>query len=709
MPLPQPQFNNQIDPYLPQVIKPEIYQFDEYQTSDFCWIEHDGYKINIGLASWELAWEFTVIYHGLQTRIMNGNSVTAYFTESKKRSTGKWIKFFPGTRIKDSTFDQVLLTFPSPLVYDAFFPSSLVPKITNPDGTLSDLPIGFQSRNTDGIFTYQILCNYDAQEIETNHEMILLEDGIFQSWTEYKDFVIQRMIEKGSKYPLNFFTGRKGYTLDPGRIFFVIQRFTPDNLPWAESYIQKMFNKIATFKSQTKITGVYERFNNPYLLIQSTSRQVVRIPGNFFSEAKFTINLPNTAIGEIFLSYLYVETPNVYAKHFLRIDCKIKKHEITIKNLVYCSLVVSGTSNPSLITDIENQLDSYSTEVLYKNLDNYIDKKIVQNPNWQIQDGEDTPISTMVLAANNNRWNQLQPLEDISSGFFRNPLVGTIEEVDALYYSTNTQGEYTREMPDSPRIMEIHAALNAAKFAKDGNKDRISNLGFYIEFISQVLGGSFNPDGTTRSIRQMRRIPDGSVVPGGWDRGQFSVNERGKTEGQVGGAIGEYAPGIVYQQRTNKLKPDKFNPEKSEIEGGDLILCENWIQFFEAFLDDLNKGLGWQDLGASAIPNADGSDNIALFEGLHQQVSELLYMLSAVSGQTAKTHISANVSQAIVKEIISGLGLPLQNSAIDFEFGNDENGQVPYPALADKSPTLTQQLGWILQNIGHLQISNIAS
>lgn len=709
MPLPQPQFNNQIDPYLPQTIKPEIYQFDEYQTSDFFWIEHDGYKINIGFTEWELAWEFTVIWHGLQTRIMNGNSVTAYFTEVKKASTGKWIKFFPGTNVEDTSAQNTLSTFPIPSVYDAFFPSLLVPQIANPDGTWSDMPAGFQSRNRDSLFTYKILCNYDEQGSVINPEMILLDTGLFQSSQEFRNHVTQRMIEKGGKYPLNLPTGGKGYTLDPGRIFFVIQRFTPDSLPWAESYVQKMFNKIATFKSQTKIAGNYESYNSPYLLIQSTARQVTYIPGNFFSTAKFTINLPSDAIGEVFLSYLYAETPNVYAKHFLRIDCKIKKHEITIKNLVYCSLVVSGTGNPFLVTDIENQLNSYSTEVLYKNLDNYIDTKIVQNPNWQIQGGKDTPVSTMVLAANNNRWNQSQPLEDISSGFFRNQLVGTIDEIDALYYSTNTEGEYIRNMPDSPRVMEIHAALNAAKFAKDGDKDRISNLGFYIEFISQVLGGSFNPDGTTRSIRQMRRIPDGSVVPGGWDRGQFSVNERGKTEGQVGGAIGEFAPGIVYQQRTNKLKPDKFNPEKSEIEGGDLILCENWIQFFEAFLDDLNKGLGWQDLGASAIPNADGSDNVALFEGLHQQVSELLYMLSAVSGQTAKTHISTNISQAIVKEILSGLGLPLQNSAIDFEFGNDENGQVPYPALADNSPTLTQQLGWVLQNIGHLQISNIAS
>jgi hypothetical protein len=260
-------------------------------------------------------------------------------------------------------------------------------------------------------------------------------------------------------------------------------------------------------------------------------------------------------------------------------------------------------------------------------------------------------------------------------------------------------------MPDSIRVQEIHASLNAAKFSRDGDKQRVANIGFYVEFISQILGGSFNPDGTTRSIRQMKRIPDGSTVAPGWDRAQFSVNERGKSEGQAGGNPGEFAPGIIYQQRTNKLTPNDFDPEQSQIEGGDLILCENLPQMLEAFWDDLSKGLGWQDAGATAIPNADGSGKIATYEGLHQMMVELLFMLSRVSTHTSETLVSSMITQAVAKETLSGLGLPLEQSSLDINLGEDK-GYVPYPIISSESPTVTTQLGWVLMNLGKLMMAN---
>jgi hypothetical protein len=38
MPLPLSFFNNNIDPILPSIIKPELYQYDEYQTYDLVYI-----------------------------------------------------------------------------------------------------------------------------------------------------------------------------------------------------------------------------------------------------------------------------------------------------------------------------------------------------------------------------------------------------------------------------------------------------------------------------------------------------------------------------------------------------------------------------------------------------------------------------------------------------------------------------------------------
>ncbi|NJO93412.1 MAG: hypothetical protein HC820_01800 [Hydrococcus sp. RM1_1_31] len=132
-------------------------------------------------------------------------------------------------------------------------------------------------------------------------------------------------------------------------------------------------------------------------------------------------------------------------------------------------------------------------------------------------------------------------------------LVGARDNVSSefalAFYDTKKQLELSQEtesMPDSIRIKEIHEALQAEKFCKDDDNPqerRVANLGYYIERIARVLGISVNSNGTIRSIRQSKWLPQGATIPPGWSIGQWGTNggeqrrtvwgQQGRGEGRI--------------------------------------------------------------------------------------------------------------------------------------------------------------------------------
>lgn len=527
---------------------------------------------------------------------------------------------------------------------------------------------------------------------------------------------------------------------------YLVQRYSTWDHPWCNAWVQKVFN----FFSQNELCAVWRKsftakvqtYDQDYEWVaklksyaRSTSgisvgwvlfkwrksyydfsRNAVR-----FNQIKLSLNSPQ---GErVIITYLAVEG-DWFSKQYVSLDLIGGTNDVLLNldnlDIVLGSIVVSSSNGSTgAVAELMAYFANKNKFLLYEHFDDFLqklDEGIVfdvqeMTKNYQgdvftiINKNVDTSAYGSLYFANNNPWTDEPIFADI------NPLPGIkpycsypdsygdlVSYMKSIYYD---EGKYS--VPDSIRLQEIHASLNATKFGKNETK---ANLGFYIEFISQILGGSFNPNGTTRSIRQMRRIPDGSNVPAGWDRAQFSVNERGKDAGQKGGNSGEFAPGIVYQQRTNKLTPNQFNPEASEITGGDLILCENLPQLLEAFWDDLSKGLDLQNAGAGAIPNADGNGGMITYEGIHQLLVEIAFAISRISAHTSEGLISSMVTQATAKECLAGLGLPLETGAIGVET-SEGKGFIPYPSLAGDGPTITSQLGWILQNVGRLNLANL--
>ncbi|PHV63194.1 hypothetical protein [Cyanobacterium aponinum] len=279
-------------------------------------------------------------------------------------------------------------------------------------------------------------------------------------------------------------------------------------------------------------------------------------------------------------------------------------------------------------------------------------------------------------------------------------------------------------MPDSVRLKEIHACLGAGEFSyyQNSNGDfqpYYEHLARKIDRIAKAIGIMFNPDGSIMSVRQSKHIPQGGIIPAGWNFAQFGSNTGASTVGQSGGNADEERLGIVYQVRSNQLIINNATGEPTEITQGGYVLCENWGQYFEVMLRDLDKAIDWQNLGAGLV-NFNGKTLVV--EGLFSFLQEICVVDADTNQTTEQTRISSLITQQLAKEILKAIGLPTQVKKFDFTLqSNDQTWQgvmgankvtaeVPYNGVAEQSPTLVTLLVTLLENIavgniGKLQLN----
>jgi hypothetical protein len=276
----------------------------------------------------------------------------------------------------------------------------------------------------------------------------------------------------------------------------------------------------------------------------------------------------------------------------------------------------------------------------------------------------------------------------------------TANRLNQLSLNEDADNDY---MPDSKRIKEIHAALGAGDYAYDPQQPsnyRWANLGKLIEATATLLGYSVNADGTIRPIRQSKYIAAGQPIPAGWILGQWGRNHGGNTEGQTGGNPNEERFGLAYEVRSNKFDVDPYKGTPSKITNGGYVLVENLPQLLHILLDDLDKALGWQDLGALAITSPNDGKPVG-YEGLASLILELAYGQSRISRQTSGAHISSMITQATLYEVLASLGVAVQNKEFEVKSGIYK-GKVPYPGLNLNAPSLMDVLIIILINLSQV-------
>jgi hypothetical protein len=257
-------------------------------------------------------------------------------------------------------------------------------------------------------------------------------------------------------------------------------------------------------------------------------------------------------------------------------------------------------------------------------------------------------------------------------------------------------------MPDSIRIKEIHAALEADKYgvhpedSENDPKKRLNNLGRLIESAAHVLGVSFNEDGKNVPYPEPRLF-DPEKIEDINDKkllkpAQFAVAEMGgflDTSGiyEVRSAI----PKMVRNEMEIDLRPHG-------------IKVHNLPQLIDGMADDISKMLGGGQSAAFQVPSADGW-RAAEYEGISQAVADALYMLSVHSKNINELQNQSIKTVYMLQQILKGLGLPTHIEKIEGVSGVTDaegeylTGYMPVPEIDPKSPTITSLLGIVLLNL----------
>jgi hypothetical protein len=165
--------------------------------------------------------------------------------------------------------------------------------------------------------------------------------------------------------------------------------------------------------------------------------------------------------------------------------------------------------------------------------------------------------------------------------------------------------------------------------------------------------------------------------------------------------------GLAYEVRSGQFEIDAKSGLPTEMHEGGYVLVENLPQLLHIIMDDFDKALGMQDLGALILPKADRT-SFASFEGMASLGAEIAYMLSSLSQNISQTHILSLKNQAMLMEVLAAFGVPIELKEFKVDVGEEEPVGVPYPALRVDSPTMADMSFWILSNLAPLVAAQLS-
>lgn len=286
----------------------------------------------------------------------------------------------------------------------------------------------------------------------------------------------------------------------------------------------------------------------------------------------------------------------------------------------------------------------------------------------------------------------------------------TFEEIVEFLES---QPQYLEElsMVDSPRIKEIHAALEADRYGvhpKDPEKQRLNNLGRYLETLAYAMGIAFNEDG--KNIPQ----PESNWVDADYIQtinanqslrnGQFAVREVNDAYGQrmVCDALFE-----VRAKQVNTTTDEDGKLQVASTQPGGAMRVPHIFGILDTIQDDLTKYWGGGDI---MVPKVDGT-GVVYYDSMGECLADTLYMLGSHSKSINELQNQSIKTVFLLQEILRALGLPCHVATVKGvspSAPGGEGGVIPCPELDEKSPTLASLMGLILINLSRVVGASIA-
>jgi hypothetical protein len=289
---------------------------------------------------------------------------------------------------------------------------------------------------------------------------------------------------------------------------------------------------------------------------------------------------------------------------------------------------------------------------------------------------EENAISkTRILAANNDVWGHGAMTADSDPPVASHPLF----QVDdfTLFYKPNADGSIGSYIMDSPRILEIHQALDAGKFALDDlGQPRVTNLGWYIERLGWFAGLRRQKNGDFLTEAQAKKYKRTRLNKPDWPAGQYSDSEWGN----LGMAI-PYLP-TAY--------------ENGQRQDNQWDLVHDLPQMLQALHDQIDASQGIQHNGEIRLPVGGKVQSYpnqgAMLTDLAMRVIELQTMAEKMLVMDVETSNS-------VRELFAGIGIPVASKSVPVQIGG-KTRQIYYPAFQAGKGSILDRLTALAQNIG---------
>lgn len=284
------------------------------------------------------------------------------------------------------------------------------------------------------------------------------------------------------------------------------------------------------------------------------------------------------------------------------------------------------------------------------------------------------------LAANNNAWNNADLSSNIDIDFDITHPMFHVDDARAYDWHIKPVLEGVGSLlMDSPRIINIHAALEADKYAVnelDDTKPRYTSLGYYIEKIAWLLGHRLDANGDIDRNREQKLLTRKTLNNPTYEKNAYHTNSFGHW-------------GYLFPHLTNDFSGNPYD------------VVYDIPQMLLALFEHINRSLGVQQGTKIELPNAVNGETDKYPNQLAMQLDGIS-KLTEINQNTREIYNLVTVASQEQRELFSGIGIPIVQKTMYTRYGS-------FPFIGhqqDKGSTNTS-LTTIKSNIGILLGSQI--
>jgi hypothetical protein len=308
-------------------------------------------------------------------------------------------------------------------------------------------------------------------------------------------------------------------------------------------------------------------------------------------------------------------------------------------------------------------------------------KTLVSSIKFTATDGD-----LKLLAAFNNHWHNATLGNDIGADIDHPLFKPNNARTFDYHFKPQSDGSFGDLVMDSPRIVELHdrieqiaLALDSEKYSKndiDPTLPRVSNLGWYINRVSEVLGIRVDANAKINHADEKNKYLPATLNNPTLQDDAYALN----CWGRKGLAI-PHLP-TTY---TNKGKATELFDVVHDIP-----------QLMGAALRQLDISLSIQHGSEIRINGIDGK--VQAYPNQLAVLLECLQRLETVKYNSERTLTTAIVTSNEVRGLYSGIGIPSTQKFMQLRDSVGKPYQLPYFSHQKNKPSIAQTLATVLVN-----------